>query len=170
MVIQSFSISISWNSKQNFDIRIWALSIFKVNKTHCSYPQKDISTSLCGPLAFGKLNLFLHHPWGCVQWLGDENKISLLRRNITNSRNCTEDPLETSITERLDRKSNYGFTYSLINSSSWDISPVKPDASATVTLLWHCENPKASPGTPRVNSFTTSAADIALLDARNFSL
>lgn len=124
-----------------------------------------------GPSDFGELNLFLHHhPWGCFQWLwAQKQNQPLLSRSIKNSRNCTEHLFESLTTEKLDR-SDYGLTYSLINSSSWAISPAKPDASATVTLLWHCENAKTSPGTPSVNSFTTSADDTALLDARNFSL
>ena len=66
--------------------------------------------------------------------------------------------------------SSYGFTYSLINPSNWDISPVKPEASAVVTLLEHWVKENGSPGTPRLNSFVISAADTALLDALNLSL
>lgn len=78
-------------------------------------------------------------------------------------------PNYTASTTR-GRMSYYGFTCSLMNCSTWEISPVKPEASPTTTLLWHWENENTSPATPRVKSFEMSAADIALLDARNFSL
>lgn len=50
------------------------------------------------------------------------------------------------------------------------MSPVKPDASATETLLTHWEKANASPGTPSVYSLVTSAEDNAVLEVRSLSL
>lgn len=60
--------------------------------------------------------------------------------------------------------------YSRMKSSTWSVSPVSPDASATVTLLRQCEKENTSPSIPMVKSFAISAVDTALLEALSFSL
>lgn len=64
----------------------------------------------------------------------------------------------------------YDFTCSWMNCSTWDTSPVRPEDSATITLLTHWEKVNASPGTPRVYSLVTSAVEMAVLDVRSLSL
>lgn len=62
------------------------------------------------------------------------------------------------------------FTYFLMKNSSWDMSPVKPEASETVTWVWQLENKNSFLTTPDATLLSVLESEMPVLDEHNLSL